>query len=315
MTETWIPVSWSWLGHRPEPLIHERLWACPLTGTGPCSALIDEQGRGHAYRQPGGQYEERTTYGADRIVVSGVVETFLENGRPVRSVYAGGDEEHYHYEGDRLVAIDEAADLDMTGQGSSGTGGRLELIYDDRGLRAIEGRWERLDEPWEDALRRGAAQVAAGIVKDIKRVLRSTDPIDIEIVSLSLIYYQGSGLLESVALNASREPGDFAYARGGWWPIDEIESRVDSALEARLVGNAALQSIADPVRVVLNAAATVLARHDWSKLFPASEDFVAFILEHDEGIAEKIESLRVANPPERAEPWARLIRETEPEDF
>ena len=55
------------------------------------------------------------------------------------------------------------------------------------------------------------------------------------------------------------------------------------------------------MRTVLNAVAAVLARHDWSGLFPASEDFVAFIAEHDEGIAEKVESLRAANPPERAD--------------
>jgi hypothetical protein len=239
------------------------------------------------------------------------VETILEDGRPTRSLYADGGVEHYHYDGDRLVAIDEPPDLDMTGQGASSTGGRLELTYDERGLLAISGRWERLDEPWEDALARGAAEVAAGIVKDVERVVRSTDPIDIEIVSLTLTYVEGGGLLEHAALNASRIPEDLAYASGSWWPIDQIESRVDTALEARLVGNAALHSIDDPVRTVLNAAAAVLARHDWSGLFPASEDFVAFIAEHDEGLAEKIESLRAANPPERAEPWARLLLESD----
>ena len=28
--ERWARVAPSWLGHRPEPLIHERMWACPL---------------------------------------------------------------------------------------------------------------------------------------------------------------------------------------------------------------------------------------------------------------------------------------------
>jgi hypothetical protein len=313
MGETWVPVDWSWLGHRPEPLIHERLWASPLTGVGPCRALIDEHGRGLVYRQPGG-HEEHTTYEADQIVVSGVVETLLEHGRPVRSLYPDGSEERYHYDGDRLIAIDESPNLDMTAQGASSTGGRLELTYDERGLRAISDRWERLDEPWRDALARGAAEIAAGIIKDVERVVRSTDPIDIEIVSLALSYTQGSGLLEQAALNASRDPDDFAYGSGGWWPIDEIEIRVDRALEARLVGNAALQTIEDPVRTVLNAAAAVLARHDWSGLFPTSADFVTFIAEHDEGYAEKAESLRAANPPERAEPWARLLLKADQPD-
>jgi len=26
----WARVSGNWLGHRAEPLIHERVWACPL---------------------------------------------------------------------------------------------------------------------------------------------------------------------------------------------------------------------------------------------------------------------------------------------
>jgi len=81
VSATWVPVGWCWLGHRPEPFLHERLWACPLTGAGPCRALVDEHGRGLAYQQPGGRYEERTTYEPDRIVVTGVVETLLEHGR------------------------------------------------------------------------------------------------------------------------------------------------------------------------------------------------------------------------------------------
>jgi hypothetical protein len=310
----WVQVGWSWLGHRPEPLIHERLWASPLTGSGPCRGLVDEHGRGLAYQQPGGHYEERTTYETDRITVDGIVETFLEHGRPTRSLYANGDEERYHYDGDRLIAIDEADTLDMTAQGAGSTGGRLELTYDERGLRSISSRWERLDEPWEDALGRGAADVAAEIVKDVERVVRSTDPIEVEIVSLTLTYVHRGGLVNEVALNPSREPNDFATGRGGWWPINEIECYVDAGHEARLISNAALQSIADPARTVLNAVAAVLARHDWSALFPVADDFVAFIAEHDEGFEEKIESLRAANPPERAEPWARLL-EAEEEQF
>jgi hypothetical protein len=64
---------------------------------------------------------------------------------------------------------------------------------------------------------------------------------------------------------------------------------------------------------VLNAVAAVLARHDWSGLFPVAEDFVAFIAEHDEGFEEKIESLRAANPPRRAEPWVTLLAADEEE--
>ena len=93
--------------------------------------------------------------------------------------------------------------------------------------------------------------------------------------------------------------------------IDEIEYDVEPTLEAQLLGDAALHSVDDPVRTVLKATAAVLARHTWSALFPVSDDFVAFIAEHDEGIQEKIESLRACNPSERAEPWVQLLLETE----
>lgn len=73
-------------------------------------------------------------------MVEGIVETFLEDGRPVRSVYPNGDEERYHYEDDRLVLIDESPSLWETAMGErQDSGGRLALRYDERGLRSIEG--------------------------------------------------------------------------------------------------------------------------------------------------------------------------------
>jgi hypothetical protein len=99
MSETWLPIGESWLGHRPEPLIHERAWSCPLTGRGPYRGAFDRHGRGVAYRQNGG-YEERTTYESGRIVVRGngrvkLVTELDGEGRPVRTVYASGEAEHY----------------------------------------------------------------------------------------------------------------------------------------------------------------------------------------------------------------------------
>ena len=77
----WEPVARTWLGHRPEPLIHERLWACPLMlGEGARAvrwAGIDAQGRVSALRDrypdsPPGEpdYVERVEYQANAIVVS-----------------------------------------------------------------------------------------------------------------------------------------------------------------------------------------------------------------------------------------------------
>ena len=181
----------------------------------------------------------------------------------------------------------------------------MELSYDDRGLRAIESVWVRLDEPWSDALARGAAEIAAEVVGDIKRVIE--EPVD-GVVSLTLTYVENGGaLLDSVCLNRSRDPESVAYPYGREWPIGEIESGVDEAMEARWMSNAALHSIDPPQRTLLNAVAAVLARYDWTGIFTPTDDFVAFIAEHDEGLEEKAESLRACNPPDRAEVWAQRI--------
>src|SRR4051812_45371354 len=114
MSETWKAVGWSWLGHRPEPPIHERVWGCPLTGRGEAQGAFDAEGRAVACRQEHG-YEERTTYEPGRIVVRRGDEVLLETdlddlGRPVRTRYPSGEEERYEYEGERLVGIEEAPD-------------------------------------------------------------------------------------------------------------------------------------------------------------------------------------------------------------
>ena len=134
------------------------------------------------------------------------------------------------------------------------SGGRLELVYDDRGLQAIEGVWERLDEPWETFLAGAVETIAAGAVEDIRRVVE--EPVE-GVVSLTLTYVAGSGLHFDVSLNRSRDAMTFAYPYGVEYPIGEIESGVE------------------------------------------------------EGFAEKAESLRACNPPERAETWVQVLREAE----
>jgi hypothetical protein len=47
--------------------------------------------------------------------------------------------------------------------------------------------------------------------------------------------------------------------------------------------------------------------HDWTGIFTPADDFVAFIAEHDEGVDEKADSLRVCNPLDRGEFWAQRI--------
>jgi hypothetical protein len=169
-----------------------------------------------------------------------------------------------------------------------------------------------MSESWGAVLDRGAAKLAASIVSDIERVVRSTDAIDVEIVSLTLVYVQDSGSLAGGASLTRRatpttsHPGAMAGGR-------LTRSSTTSSLPSKRgcsVARRCMRSMT-PVRTVLNATAAVLARHNWCALFPVSDDFVAFIAEHDEGTQEKIESLRACNPPERAEPWVQRLLETE----
>jgi hypothetical protein len=311
--ETWLPIGESWLGHRPEPLIHERVWACPLTGRGPYRGAFDAQGRAVAYRQDEG-YEERTTYESGRIVVRTdghvLLETELDaEGRPVRTRYASGEVEHYRYEDGRLVEIDEAPGLVRTAIAAERweTGGRLRVEYDERGRCAIRGErelvWERRDEPWPELLARGAAEIADRIARAIERVVE--DP-GLAVVRIALTYVGQGGLYSIVSLGldgvrADEERFWYGISEGGG--IEEIDGDVPDELDRLLLREAALNDPGQSQRTVLNAVACVLARRDWEGVITPADDFVVFIAEHDEGIGPKRESLRVVNPPERAATW------------
>jgi YD repeat-containing protein len=311
--ETWVPLGESWLGHRPEPLIHERVWACPLTGRGPYRGAFDSQGRGIAYRQSDG-YEERTTYDSDRIVVRidayVKLETKLDgDGRPVETRYASGEVERYRYDDDRLVEIDEAAGLLKTVISGERweTGGRLRVEHDEDGPCAIRAEdelvWERRDEPWPALLARGAAEIADGIADAIERAVE--DP-ELPVARLGLTYVEASGLYTVVSLGLDDVRADeehFWYPIGEGGGLEEIDGMVEDELDRLLLREAALNDPDQPQRTVLNAVAAALARRDWTGVIAPTEDFVAFIAEHDEDIAPKRESLRAVNPPERAATW------------
>jgi hypothetical protein len=313
VSETWEPIGVGWLGHRPEPLIHERVWACPLTGRGPYRGAFDAQGRAVAYRQDGG-YEERTTYEPDRIVVRAGARVLLEtdldgHGRPARTRYASGESEHYRYEDGRLVEIDEAPGLLDTAFGGWRwqTGGRLRVEHDERGPCAIRSAdelvWGRRDEPWPVLLARGAEEIAESFARQVEGAIEAPG---LEVVRLGLTYVEQGGLVVTVSLGLDDVRADemgFWYAIHEGGGIDEIECDVPDALERLLVREAALNDPHPAERTVLTAVASVLARRDWAGVIAPTEDFVAFIAEHDEDIGPKRESLHAVNPPERAAVW------------
>jgi hypothetical protein len=131
----WVPVAPSWMGHRAEPLIHERMWACPLELAGDQLAYdgrlheagFDVAGRPVVLRrslpwlQPHDEIET-VEYREREIVVTlpgatVATTTIDDHGRPLRTVYSGAEagEETYQYDdAGRLAAIDEADCLWMT---------------------------------------------------------------------------------------------------------------------------------------------------------------------------------------------------------
>jgi hypothetical protein len=157
----WRPVSARWFLHRPEPLLHERMWGCSLP-------LPDEQrrrqpwheeggfdatGRPIAWRQVGHERGGLADPGAREIAVvedgvtvvrrEGVAvarTTYDGRGLPVRTEYPGdlGHETYEHDAAGRLVAIEESDRLWSTaGSERLDTGGRLVgEDLDERLLRA-----------------------------------------------------------------------------------------------------------------------------------------------------------------------------------
>ena len=64
----WRPVSSRWYRHRPEPLLHERLWGCAVLG-GDEEAGLDAAGRAFALRERGGRLIEVSAVEGRSVIV------------------------------------------------------------------------------------------------------------------------------------------------------------------------------------------------------------------------------------------------------
>ena len=82
-----------------------------------------------------------------------------------------------------------------------------------------------------------------------------------------------------------------------------LESDADPALDPLLLREASLNDPREPHRTVLTEAAKLLARRDWDPLLQLTDDFIVYIAEHDEGVAEKQASVREVNPANRVTRW------------
>jgi hypothetical protein len=275
-------------------------------------------------------YEPRRT----EVDVGGgrVVTTFDDESRPLRSVYVGmpgsPNEETYIYDDEGLlVEIEEAPALGMTieaGRGSGwSTGGSLAVRHDGAGVSQVVHTssgievWKRCDEDWSDVLDRGVQRLYEDAVRIVStHCEQMAIPVDSDVSSLVLDYTGDGGLAFFVhlRLRPSRDVSvrdqdphlDRTYELTDHDEPDVvIEDMVELSFESemKLTREAAFHQPENPLWYLLTKVAARLARHDWGSDFRITEDFVAYIDQHDVGLEWKRASLRAANPPERVALW------------
>lgn len=338
----WVPVSNRWVGHRAEPLIGERLWGCdaPLPDDVLArsefwaEAGFDADGRPAAFRERSrhddGEADEVVTIErlADGTTVvhlaeGGEARTFFDDaGLATRTVYVDEDgeedEETYHYDdAGRLVAINESAALGGTHDGGREyTGGRLSVEHDDGGAARIVDAsgdvvWERPTRPWAEELERAADVLATGYLGLLAAAVQDEGLVPgTESYGLSLVYVDQNDInaVLAVGLEDDRraagggEDGavETLYIEGDLpWITDQVLGEKESVALLRV---ASMGQPDDPWRVVLGEVVRRLSESDLPGL-TKTQDFVGWVAEHDEGLAEKVSSIRIHNRADAVARW------------
>ena len=323
----WEPVSTRWFRHRPEPLLHERLWGCDLVPeASEAEAGYDADGRAVAWRMDDEQetVEHREGEVVVRLADGGTARTTLDgDGRPVRTTYEGtsyADEVYGYDEQGRLTTIDESDGLWSATVGSErlDTGGRLTVERDgERVVRIAEegggAVYERPTVPWAQRLAEAAGALAAQARELIGETVEEAglEP-GTETYGVSLVYVDQGSLQATIAvgLEADRRAAgggehgamETLYIEG---ELPWIEADLPPEGEDRpLLRDACIGQPEDPYRTVLGAVAWALADGELPGL-RKTQDFVAWVAEHDEGFDEKFESIRRHNPPDAVARWER----------
>lgn len=336
----WIPVSLRWTEHRPEPLLRERTWGCPLPLPADvlarsdywAEAGFDADDRPVARRVMDRHLGIEATETVERDEDGSIVVRLAEGastrtevdatGRAVRTIFIDdqGDEseERYHYDdAGRLTAIDESAELVLAGLvDRMDVGGRLTVEHDEDGLARVltpasEIVWERPSEPWIERLASAASELAERYRALIGPALEDAGlPAGTPSYGLALMYVDQGSLSSQlmIGLEADRqeagggEDGAIAtlYIEGELPWIEDGAFTPD--LDAELLRRASSEQPDDPYRVVLAAIVRQLVDGDLPGL-TKSPDFVGWVAEHDEGLAEKVSSIRLHNSPEAVARW------------
>jgi hypothetical protein len=215
------------------------------------------------------------------------------------------EQETYEYDTDgRLLAVTESPDLWQIADGHRfDTGGRLVFEYDEHGLKAIGDVWQRLDEPFDDLLARGAAAYEQAIVETLEQEVEPGT----EAFALVVVYVAQGSLHPVIELGTERDDEDplsYIYPETLGYP--DVED--DEDLDTLLLSHAAVERPGDPYRLVHGEVCRRLARRDWGGLILPAEDFVVFCAEHDEDVEPKVEMIRAVNPPERVRHWEPVFR-------
>ena len=263
----WRRVSSRWYRHRPEPLLHERLWGCALVG-GDEEAALDEHGRAFALRERGGRLIEVAAIEGSAVVVRrarGVVvrTEFDAAGRAVRTTYPqdGGQVETYHYDAaGRLVAIDEPARLWATVTGSERweTGGRLTVTHDEHGPLLITGPagtvWDRAEPPLAALLDQRVPGLAAACAK---AVLAGASAARVRLGTplwrVTLTPRGRGSLWPDVDVRIGGDPDYF-----------EVTVPRDADLDTPLLRAACMWQTGDPYAAVLEPVAALLRTATWA---------------------------------------------------
>lgn len=336
----WAPVGHRFMGHRVEPLIHERLWG----NDDPLPAQIvarsvwigeagyDAGGSPMAYRDAGPDGAvasvERVERRDGEVVVhlrdeATATATFDAAGRAVRTTYVvDGErgEETYEYDDvGRLVAIDEYELLGATGAGIRNwqTGGRLTVEHDADGPVRIVGPsgvvWERPASDWEAQLGALADEIAEGVKGALATALEEADlSLPVESYGLLLTYFDQQDYAEPlVSVGFERVRRETRDGHDGaistlYVDNDDLDPFTDEEaseeLGRRALRLAAVSQPDDPFRYALGVVARRLSDSDLPGL-RKTNDFVVWVAEHDEGLADKIDSIEQHNAPEAVARW------------
>lgn len=278
----WRPVCSRWYRHRPEPLLHERLWGCALRG-GDEEAGLDAAGRAFALRERGGRLIELARVEGRSVAVyrarGEVLRTeFDARGRAVRTVYPqDGQVETYTYdEAGRLVAIDEPPRLWATVTGSERweTGGRLVVTHDERGPALISGPagtvWDRSEPPLAELLARRGPALAAACATAILAAAGSHR------------VRPGTPLLRIVLTprgHGSLWP-DIDVRIGGDRDYFEVTVPRDADLDTPLLRAACMGQTGDPYAAILEPVAQHLRRATWAPTLRPASGLTVTVAEH-----------------------------------